>query len=77
MTKQELLHELESTIRHEVKASIITDWKDATNVCYTFCRIVTQLDLLNKDEFFPAFLDNAYQLKNNLCKELNVPDCTL
>lgn len=77
MTKQELLNELESTIRHEVKASIIIDCRDATNVCYTFCNIVTKLDLLNKDEFFPTFLDNAYQLKNNLCKELNVPDCDL
>ena len=74
MTKQELLNELESTIRHEVKASIITEWKDATNVCFTFCKLVSDLELLNKDEHFTNLLDNAYQLKNDLCRELNVPD---
>ena len=74
MTKQELLNGLESTIRHEIKASIITTWTDATNICYTFCRVVTELELLNSEESFPSFLNDAYKLKNDLCKELKVSD---
>ena len=74
MTKQELLHELESTIRNEIKNCIIANNRDATNTCYTFCRIVTQLDLLNAEESYPEFLNDAYKRKNEICNEYKIKD---
>lgn len=72
MTKQELLNELESTIRHEIKYGIIKNSSDASSTCYTFCHIVNRLDLLNAEASYLEFLNAAYKRTNEICNECEV-----